>query len=124
MSFKLVGLDKVQKNMKKLVRKVHEEGERALEVEAQKVLDKAKQLAPVKTGRLRDSGRIEKADSKTGPAFRLRFGDEDVPYAAVVHETHKTRRKFLQRAVLESGPETIRKLKEHFDRELFRREKL
>jgi len=69
----------------KSCRKIRDDGLAAIvdvnREQAQAVLNRAKELVPVKTGALRDSGKVTK--SKTGG--NIVFGDKNAPYAAYVH---------------------------------------
>ena len=108
MSFKLVGVNKVIKNLEKLNKRLNKEGVVAIREEAELAVERAKALAPVDTGRLRDSIRVERVrETRTGVQAELRAGGEDAPYAARVHEEHPSHSKFLQKAVLRIEPSRI-----------------
>jgi len=63
----------------------------------------AKAAAPVKTGKLRDSGRVTVSIRKKGAepniVTSIRFGGPDIPYVWRVHETHKTNARFAANAI-------------------------
>ncbi len=64
--------------------------------EGQAILNYARILAPIRTGALRRSGyaiRVPLAGKTTTVVVGFRIG-----YAAIVHETHPTRAKFLEEA--------------------------
>lgn len=50
------------------------------------ILKKAKELCPVETGALRDSGRIEVTGTGMGTRVNVQFGGPAAPYALYVHE--------------------------------------
>jgi hypothetical protein len=68
---------------------------RALFAEAEQIIERAKSLAPYRTGRLYRSGRAY-WPSERDPRINVQFL---APYALVVHETHATKSKFLERAL-------------------------
>jgi len=61
------------------------------------VQPKTREMVPVLTGRLRDSFQIEKLEDA---GVRLSY---NTPYAAKQHEEHKTKAKFLERAIQEAA---------------------
>lgn len=69
---------------------------RSLYQEGVAVLQLARLLAPIKTGFLRRSGYATRVPlAKGGHTVLVGFR---APYAAIVHETHPTRAKFLEQA--------------------------
>lgn len=79
------------------------------EAELRSLLKDAKERAPVDTGRLRDSGHLVRSASARGIRFEVAFGGasvrgEFVDYATIVHETHPSKAKFLERAANASLP--------------------
>jgi hypothetical protein len=78
--------------------------EKALAEEARRAFAKSQELVPVVTGRLKESGRIEKIETPDGVEYRIRYGGKvvrgvDVNYAVAVHELPGAGRKFLERSV-------------------------
>lgn len=76
--------------------KLSEAAGRSLYQEGKAVLQLARLLAPIRTGALRRSGYATRVPLAKGGhtvivGFRIR-------YAAIVHETHPTRSKFLEQA--------------------------
>lgn len=81
---------------------------------AQEKLAIAQDRAPVKTGKLRDSGKVRitigkratlfgfKASKEGDIAASIVFGGPDVPYARIQHETNPTHSKFLERTLVEA----------------------
>jgi len=61
---------------------------------------------PVKTGKLQRSGRLLVMVSPKKEDIRISivYGGPDVPYALRVHETHKTKSKFVESVILEAAP--------------------
>lgn len=78
----------------------------ALYEEALLVLGKAQVYVPIKTGRLFRSGRAY-WPSRRDPRINVQFL---APYALAVHERHKTRGKYLERAVNEQLPGMARRI--------------
>lgn len=58
---------------------------------------------PVRFGNLKGSGRIEPATTAE-PAVTLSYGGTASAYAIIVHETHATKSKFLERPAREAIP--------------------
>lgn len=91
---------------------VLEELKIATEEELNALLRDAKAMTPVDTGRLQESGRVlAPRTSKTAVKvdFQVIFGaitvrGRFVDYALIVHETHPSKSKFLERAEQEHMP--------------------
>jgi len=68
------------------------------------ILTPARDAAPEKTGRLKRSGRVKISVSSARQNIRITviFGGPLAPYAAIVHATHPTKAKFLERALHEA----------------------
>jgi hypothetical protein len=64
-----------------------------------------KERTPVKTGRLQRSERVKVMVSPKREEIRIALvaGGPDVPYAYRVHETHKTKSKFVEKTLLEAA---------------------
>ena len=88
----------------------------ALEVGAV-ILEKMKEATPVDTGKLRNSERIRVLVSSKKEDIRISLiaGGPDVPYARRVHETHKTKSKFMERPLLEAAPTAARDIADKID---------
>ena len=76
----------------------------ATEVGGEK-LEVAKDRAPYKTGRLRNSAKLKVMVSSKKEDIRIAliFGGPEAPYAVRVHESHPTQSKFLESVLLESA---------------------
>ena len=97
-----LGLPKVRRRLKWLQNLPEKEFLDAMLEEATGVLELAKANAPVRTGRLKRSGRVKKA----GTRFEISF---TAPYAGKVHENPSSRGyKFLQNAFFTRGSLTAR----------------
>lgn len=68
----------------------------AVQSAAQILLRESKNRAPVDSGALRESGRASSGGDENRPKSVVSF---DADYAACVHETHPSKRKFLENAV-------------------------
>ncbi len=74
------------------------------------------QRVPVKSGALKDSGKVRVMVSQKKEDIRIAicYGGPDVPYARAVHELHPTQSKFLESAILEAvrtiGPDIVKKI--------------
>ena len=85
----------------------------ALNEGAEVVLEDAKSLVPVKTGALRDSGRIEPGLGDL-PSVTIAFGGDGVDYALRVHEDLEMRHpnggipKYLEEAYLRNEDYLLR----------------
>jgi len=91
-------LQRLQKQMKSVPKEVHKNVTKELQKSMRKVLSKSQSAAPVSTGALRDSGSIR--TSKRGDSrqeVEVTFGGKAIRYALKVHETHKTKSKFLEK---------------------------
>jgi hypothetical protein len=85
---------------------VLEELKIATEEELNHMLNDAKAMTPVDTGRLQESGRVlapRTSKTATAVSFQVMFGEitvrgRFVDYALIVHETHQSKPKFLERA--------------------------
>jgi hypothetical protein len=78
------------------------------------ILERALPLTPMESGKLRESGRVEMTGTGKNIQVRVAFGNDDVNYAAVVHEDLNSDKhftepgtgpKFLEQAVNESKDE-------------------
>ena len=100
-SIRLIVLKQVLKNAERIKFQVAAEANKVMKTEeAPAVQRRAKQLVPVKSGRLRDSGKIETTKGASATVTDVIF---DTPYALKIHETHPTRSRFLERAMREAA---------------------
>ena len=100
---------RMSKEIDKMGKDVIKQTNDALRQELEQMLVTAMELAPVESGRLRDSGRIEKRKGPSGVKFQLIFGGvtrkgKFVDYAAHVHELHRTNSQYLRKAVAKREP--------------------
>lgn len=102
-SVNLDGLDKLIKTLEKRFgpRPVRKALTRSLVEEAEDLIGAAKLVVPVDTGNLRDTGIV--LPPKLNGGIECGFGGTakgsgaEVGYALTVHETHKTKSKYLER---------------------------
>jgi len=83
-------ISRLQRQLKSLEKNVSAELSKEMESMMEDVLRAAKKDTPVKTGRLRDSGRLEKTDFGATKKWEVKFGGisvrgKAVDYAAKVH---------------------------------------
>lgn len=106
------GLDKVQRALDALGPRIAGVFMTALVEEAEIEMTEAKRRTPVRTGALRDSGKVrlkQQGSSKWEFEVQLAFGGPTAPYAVYVHEnpwaTHPVGQwKFLESTLVESAP--------------------
>jgi len=81
------------------------------------ILERMKAETPVKSGKLVDSEvmKVMVSSKKEDIRITLTAGGPDVPYARVVHETHKTKSKFMERPLLAAAPTAGRDIAEKID---------
>jgi len=82
-SMDIKGINKIQSQMKRYGEIAEAALTKSLKEEANGILIQSKELVPVATGALRDSGKV------TGPignVISIKFGGGNVNYAAAVHE--------------------------------------
>lgn len=100
----------IAREMPKLVRRA------AKDYAAEKV-EKARERAPLFTGRLRRSGRVTSNVSGKNITATMKFGGHDVPYAAVIHwgRDGRSGNRFLQETIIEAVPTAGQELAEKID---------
>lgn len=102
----LEGDRQMRQKLEGLAREFPLEARRGTNVVAKQKLAIAQERTPVKSGKLRDSGRVSVSIKKKGQnpniSATIKFGGPDILYARKVHETHKTHSKFLERTLQES----------------------
>jgi len=78
-AIKMTGLKQIRRNLDDVKVKVEDEANRVMKTEeAPAVLRRAKELVPVKSGHLRDSGKIQSNKGTSGSTVDIVF---DTPYA-------------------------------------------
>jgi hypothetical protein len=107
----IIGISEMNARLLNLIRALPDEIENALIKEAGLILEEAKNLCPVDTGALRDSGEVRGMD-RVGfeTMIPITFGDPVPYYAIFVHEDLDARHpnggeaKFLEKAVMRAEP--------------------
>jgi hypothetical protein len=101
MTVRWTGVDKFSKFLRETPGLVMKDLEAAMAEEGENVMGVSKRRTPVDTGRLRSTGHVKPPERKTGKvSVTLAYGTD---YAAVVHETHGTKSKFLESAVKDNA---------------------
>lgn len=86
-SFQLQGFDKVKAALTKLGRAAPKAAAAAIKQEAEEIMTASKELVPVDTGSLRDSGHVTDPEVNAGTvSVELAYGGPAAPYALYVHE--------------------------------------
>lgn len=127
----IVGLPKVKANMEKVSALMEALTKSVLITHTdERIIPLAKDLAPVDTGDLRASIRREPTGDETRESAKLFLVDikaggvvgevrgKIIEYSAIVHETHPTRSKFIQKAVLQEGKELPGAFKRTWNRDM------
>jgi len=83
---KFKGLDKFKAFLGRAARKIPFEMDRQLLKSANKILTEAKDLVPIDTGALHDSGRVALTKEGSKRVVTISFGNDKVDYALAVHE--------------------------------------
>jgi HK97 gp10 family phage protein len=98
---------------------MRKEARAALTEVAGPMLEQMKARTPVKTGALQRSERIRVMVSSKKEDLRISLlaggGPENVRYAPRVHETHKTKSKFMESVILEHRPTLASELASKID---------
>lgn len=114
--FEIKGLKRALNDLERVGKDVIETAVKATEVEVKKLLEEAKQETPKDQHNLVNSGRMFKprVSMKTGQvSFQVAFGGivargksgpRFVDYAVLVHETHRTKRFWLDRTAAKHLP--------------------
>lgn len=109
--FRIDGVKEVQAKLRVVEKDTRVRIIKAIKEEGNKIIARAKELTPVDTGRLQESGRLLTFGTVTSknPQLFLVFGGKKmrgifVDYAGFVHETHKSMSKFLDKAIKEAAP--------------------
>jgi hypothetical protein len=113
LEFVVEGFTEVERNTKDRIQGMFSRGRNGLYEAAERILERSNDKVPVKTGSLLKSGTIhvDYSDNRE-PAVAVSYGNEEVRYAAIVHEKpiqHVTgEAKFLEHAVQEVQSEVAR----------------
>lgn len=105
--FYIQGIPECIANLQKYTREIRERIAAAFVVEANRILAIAKSRTPVRSGALRDSGRVSGVSITPDEiSIAISFGDEVVHWAISVHERTQVRHisgrsKFLESVILE-----------------------
>lgn len=99
----VIGMERLIARMERYPARVNAAASDALNKVAGEVLEEAQRLAPVDTGALRASGEVIPA-RPDALAAGVAFGAE---YAMVVHETHATQSKYLERPAREAANDLV-----------------
>jgi hypothetical protein len=115
--FKLVfrGQREMADSLEKIAKKMIARKRSALKKWATPIMAKSRLECPVDTRALQNSGKFEV--SKDGDSVDFSYGNEEVDYAVIVHETHPTMSKFLERPLMEATPSAAKELGEGLDLE-------
>lgn len=98
-------LKKVQRQLTAIKKQGRRAANDAMSEEANRILSRSKKLVPVKSGRLRDSGKVKTDKTGSGVEHEVVF---DAPYAFSVHERTdikhpRGRAKYLEIAAKEQA---------------------
>lgn len=113
------GLSQFERNLDRIIANLDNDVFKALEQEAQTIIENSKTLIPVDTGAARDSEVVKSdKDSKTiilgygrpDATLNPKSGEHPAEYAAKIHETHPTKAKFLENPVRTWGYEAESRL--------------
>ena len=104
----LTGQRRITGNLARMKVHVVDEANKVMKSEAQDALQRSKKLTPVRTGALRDSGKVVEKRGASGTEFEISFGGDGVDYALAVHERTDTKHetgqaKYLETAVKETS---------------------
>lgn len=110
--FKIKGMAQAIRNIRKFAKENPGRVRRALLRWGEETMAVSKELCPVKTGNLRGTGRVEVNEGR----MELLYGGTAAPYATIVHETHPTKSKFLQRPMLQRISLIKKYVKEEFEK--------
>lgn len=108
---KLTGTKDVRRNLEQTRQALRDKLLDLVQIEADIVLARSKELVGVDTGTLRDSGKIAsviQTDNETSAV--ITYGDPDPYYAIYAHEKDQKNNKYLERALRERADKTGREL--------------
>lgn len=91
----------------------------ALGYATEEMLPKMKARTPVKTGKLlgTETCKVRVSTKKEDIGIALIAGGAEAPYARIVHETHKTKSKFIESVILESASTALEGIAKRLDLE-------
>lgn len=98
--FRVSGVDQFLRRLEDEIEGIHTRASKAVEKEAEGIL--ADTNPPVKTGMLRDSGRVESEQNENEITSSVVYGGVKAPHAPFVHEMPGEGHKFLERAMIEA----------------------
>lgn len=122
MTIRIEGAERVRAALAALGRKAAPAAARALRMEHEEIMTKAKARTPVETGALRGSGRVEPSEIQGSQIVsRGGFGGAAAPYAVYVHENLAAHHPVGQAKFYESAlTEAERGMADRFAKELER----
>ena len=95
---KIVGVKATANALLKVGARVIPAAEQALRTEAELIRTASMKQTPVDLGTLRASHIVKSDTTGLGPEASIGVGGPAAPYAITVHETHRTKAKFLENA--------------------------
>lgn len=120
--FQILGISQMQANVESWARNSWRKVADELYQEARRILELAQKRVPVKTGALRDSGKVDKPVITADQiSVTISFGDgSSAAYAIKVHEDLKVRHvsgrsKYLESVMLEEVPNVARNIRENLE---------
>lgn len=122
LTLELEGFKQLVNGLDQLPIKVGQEFGHSLRRWAEEVMTNSKQLVPVRTGHLRDTGEISGPEFKGGAwEVSLGYGDKRAWYAAIVHERLDVRHptgqaKYLEQPINENLPRVDQMLQDAIER--------
>ena len=103
--WKFTGQNKMKVKIKAMGNSIPRVAASALHMEHESIMTQAKIFAPVLTGALESSGHVTLPTISGNSIISIGgFGGSAVAYAATVHETHRTKSKFYERALNAAVP--------------------
>ena len=107
----VLGVKKMLQKAEALKEKMHKAQKAAVYQMANNIIGDAKEKCPVDTGTLKGSGYVAKPEGeKDNVSSEIGFGGAASEYALRQHETHKTKSKFLERAVMEHQKDYVQNM--------------
>ena len=115
MGFQLSGLNEMRAKIDALKAEFTQQVEVAVEAEATRLLEIAKEKCPIETGELRDSGKVAMSRDGGRTTAEISF---NTPYAAEVHENLEAHHavgqsKFLESTMMENATESGKRIADH-----------
>ena len=99
----LTGDKELKRKLENMARETPKVAAKALRVVGtEKIFNPSQVECPVKTGKLKATGRIRVSTAESrGVSIKVTYGDRDAWYAVIVHEKQK---KFLEGPVMQAKP--------------------